>query len=449
MITKHLTSYNLEAGVFMRDMWKSSFGFIMTSVGAAVGLGNILRFPFLLSKYGFLFIIFYIVLLILLGLPIFATETALGRIYRQGAVGCMSNLSKKGGILGFAMVGNSFFIMCYYGVLFSFLLLMTFFAFKIPTLNSQEVYSFFYDITGYSKSTISPFAVLFLVVAWALVCFCNGSAKRLGLVSTLSVMFSIIFLFVLSLSGIISEPKLVSKIFEIKISLLSSPEFWVDTAGQVFFSLSIMVGVMFAYGSFLKKKENIIKSVLLIAFVDLVVSLLASIIYLSVIKDGLADFNSITTGFSVYPSAIMALTKSPYINGVLIFMFYLCLSLLSLDSMFSYLKSITVCLLDKYNISEERATAVLSAVCFFIGLCFLGKGGLLRISAVDNFVCNSLLLTVGLFEVIIISKKANLEVIRNEINLNSKRLRYPKKIYSLSLKVLCPVAFIVLLILNI
>lgn len=433
----------------MRDMWKSSFGFIMTSVGAAVGLGNILRFPFLLSKYGFLFIVFYTFFLLLLGLPIMATETALGRMYRLNCVDCIGKLNKKGQALGFAMVGNSFIIMCYYGVLFSFLILMCFFAFRLPSLNSTEAYSFFYDVTGYSKGAVTPFAILFLCFAWALVCFCNGSAKRLGAISTLSVVFSVMFLLVLAISGIIKAPGQVAKIFEIKTKLLFSPEFWVDTAGQVLFSLSIMVGVMFAYGSFLKKKENIIKSVLIIAFVDLAVSILASIIYMSVIREKLTEFSSITTGFSVYPSAIMAFTNSHFLSGFLIFLFYLSLSLLSLDSMFSYLKSITVCLLDKFKISEEKATIGLSVVGILIGLIFLGKGGLDRISAVDSFVCNCLLLVVGFFEVIIISKKANLEDIRAEINLNSKRLRYPKNLYSLSIKVLCPIAFIVLLILNI
>ena len=433
----------------MRDMWKSSLGFIMTSVGAAVGLGNILRFPYLLSKYGFLFILFYIFFLVLLGLPIFATETALGRIYRQGCVGSMKSISKSGEILGFAMTGNSLLILCYYGVLFSFLLLMTFFAFKMPVLDPERAYSFFYDITGYTKGVVSPYAVVFLILGWALVCFCNGSAKRLGVISTLSVAFSVLFLILLAVSGIITAPSQVAKIFEINLKLLSAPQFWVDTAGQVLFSLSIMVGVTFAYGSFLKKKENIIKSVLIIAFVDLVVSVLASIIYLSVIKNEPTEFSSITTGFSVYPSAIMAFTNNSFFSGLLIFLFYLSLSLLSLDSMFSYLKSITVCLLDKFQISEEKATVVISIIGLMAGFAFLGKGGLLRISVADNLVCNFLLLIVGFFEVVLISKKANLEDIINEINLNSKRLRYPKKLYLFSLKVLCPIAFVVLLLLNI
>ncbi|MBR6572529.1 MAG: sodium-dependent transporter [Clostridia bacterium] len=433
----------------MRDMWNSSLYFIMTSVGAAVGLGNILRFPYLLSKYGFLFVVFYVVFLITLGLPLLATETAMGRMYRQGCVGCMKQISQKGSFLGFAMLNNSLFIMCYYGALFSFLLLMTFFAFKIPTLSSSEIDTFFYDITGYTGGATTPFAVIFLIIAWSVVCFCNGSAKRLGTISSVSVIFSFVLLLVLAVSGIMSTPGQVAKIFEINPNLLGSPQFWIDTAGQVLFSLSIMVGVMFAYGSFLKKSENIIKSVSIIAFVDLFVSLLASAIYLSVIKDGIVDFNSITTGFSVYPAAITSLTDSPFINGIIIFLFYLSLSLLSLDSMFSYLKSITVCIQDKFNISEERTTIVLSVLGLLVGFVFLGKGGLARMSGVDNLVCNFLLLIVGLFEVVIISKTGNLEDIRNEINLNSHRLKYPKRMFYLSINFLCPIAFIVLLILNI
>ncbi len=432
----------------MRDTWKTSGAFIMTSIGSAVGIGNILRFPFLLSKYGFVFVILYTVFLCLFGLPVMMCETALGRMYRQSSVGCMEKINKKLGILGFIMSGNSFIIMCYYGVLFAFLLMMAFFSFKIPFLNSYEIGNFFYEASGYKQGVISPFSAVFLILGWALVCFCCGDTGRMGKISTISVILPVIFLIILAISGLYNNPLGITQLLKVNFNLFSNPQFWIDTLGQVFFSLSCMVGVMFAFGSYLKSEENIFKSCLIIAFSDLFVSLLGGIVYLSVIKSVPSVFDGITSGFSTYPTAISQLTDNPYINSGIFFLFYVSLILISLNSLFSYVKSITANLYDEFKISEEASSVVFCIIGLGFGFLFLGKGGLLRISFVDNFAACFLLLITGVCETILISKHKNIDELTLEINKNTKKFRFSKKLFCVSFKYICPIVMILLLLAN-
>ncbi len=433
----------------MRDTWKTSGAFIMTSIGSAVGFGNVLRFPFLLNKYGFIFVILYTVFLCLLGLPIMMGETALGRMYRQSSVGCMKKINKKLGFLGFIMSANSLIIMCYYGVLFAFLLLMSFYSFKIPFLSSDEIGGFFYQISGYREGIVSPVSVIFLILGWALVCFCCGDTNRLGKFSAVSVIIPVVFLLILAISSLCNNPYGLKLLLKIEAHTLLLPEFWADTLGQVFYSLSLMVGIMFAFGSYLKNSENIFKNCLIIGFSDLFVSLLGGIIYLSVIRSVPTEFDGITSGFSTYPTAIAKLTNNPHINGIIFLLFYLSLILISLNSLFSYVKSITANLYDKFGINEEFSSVLLCISGLFIGFIFLGKGGLLRISFVDDFVaCFSLLIT-GICETFFISKYKDLEEIVAEINKNTKKFRFPLKLFCVSFKYICPVVMILLLISNI
>ena len=432
----------------MRDTWKTSGAFIMTSIGSAVGFGNILRFPFLFNKYGLVFIIFYTVFLCVLGVPIMMSETALGRMYRQSSIGCIEKINKKLGFLGFIMSANSFIIMCYYGVLFVFLLIMSFYSFKIPFLPLSQTGSFFYEVSGYKEGIISPVSVIFLILGWALVCFCCGDANRLGKISTISVVIPVVFLIILAVSCVCNNPYGIASLTKINLSTLLMPQFWIDTLGQVFYSLSLMVGIMFAFGSYLKSNENIFKSCLIIGFSDLFVSLLGGVIYLSVIRSVPSEFDGITSGFSTYPTAIAGLTNNPYINSVIFLLFYLSLILISLNSLFSYVKSITANLNDKFNINEDVTSVVLCIIGLLTGFIFLGKGGLLRISFVDNFVSCFLLLITGVFETFFISKYKNLEEIVAEINKNTKKFKLPLKLFCVSFKYICPVVMILLLIAN-
>ena len=434
--------------LFMRDTWKNSGAFIMTSIGSAVGFGNILRFPFLLNKYGLAFVILYTVFLCVLGLPVMMGETALGRMYRQSSVVCMKSINKKLGILGFFMSGNSFVIMCYYGVLFAFILIMAFFSFKIPFLPLSETGSFFYEITGYNKGIISPVSAIFLILGWALVCFCCGNTDRIGKIATVSVILPVVFLIILAISCLYNNPSAILSLLKINLKALTKPEFWMDTLGQVFYSLSLMVGIMFAFGSYLKESENIFKSCIIIGFSDLFVSLLGGIIYLSVIKSVPTEFDGITSGFSTYPAAIARMTDNPYLNSVVFLLFYFSLILISLNSLFSYVKSITSNLYDKFRINEEISSAVFCIIGLFIGFIFLGKGGLLRISFVDKFAACFLLLITGILETVFIPKYKDLEEISAEINKNTKKFRFPQRLFYISFKFICPFVMIILLIAN-
>lgn len=418
----------------------------MTAVGAAVGLGNVLRFPVLLARYGLLFVLVYLFFLYALGLPALMTETAMGRVFRQSAVGCMRRVRPSLGFCGWASAGSSLLILCYYGVLFSFVVMMAVFSYQTAFCTPSEAGQIFYDHAA--GQGFPAGSLLFLVAAWALVLACTGGTDKLGKIATVSVILPVLFLTVLAVGGASAHPDRLSPFFHIDPAVLRLPAFWCDAAGQVFFSLSLMVGVMFAYGSYLSDEENIFKCSVFIAAADLAVSLLSGVVYLSFIGGETAPTDDITACFSVYPAAIASFVSNPALRVLFAFFFYAGLGFLAVDSVFSYVKSVTACLHDRFSVSEEKSSVVICLAAALIGTAFLGKSGLPRLAATDVAVNRVAVVLTGLFQFTAIGRFADLTAIWRELNQNVKKHRYPKRLYLFSVRILCPAVLFLLVLLG-
>ncbi len=412
----------------------------MASVGSAVGLGNIFRFPALAVDYGLIYIIVYIVLLFAIGLPLLMSELALGRKFGGSAIKSFSSVKPKYGFIGWLCCGNSFIIMTYYCLLFSFVLLCAVFSFKIASTTTEGAAEIFPSLLYPEGFPVFP--LLFLIVGWAAVILCFGTAERLGKISTAGVIFASLVLGVLALFRGISHPELLLTFCKLDTLHLLSPRFWCDALGQVFFSLSVMVGVMPAYGSFLNKRESIAGSSVIIALFDLAVSLAATVIYATVITDTSSE--GLLACFSVYPKAFAAL-YSPTFGSVIAFLFYLSLALLCLDSVFSYLKSISFAVFERFQKNETSAAIIISLFSAFFGFFMLGSRGKGIISLLDGRVTPLLTLITGIFEVSVFAELAKSGSLIREINLGSKR-GYPAKVYRFSLCILSPIVIILLIL---
>ncbi len=418
-------------------MFSSKLSFIMTAVGAAVGLGNIFRFPALCVRYGAPFILVYIMLLFALGLPLLFCEIAFGRKFGKTAPECFKNADKKALPISFLCSANSFIIMTYYCVLFSFTVLAAVFSYKLFGSAETNASTVFTPLIF--PENFSPVLVCFLIFSWAAVLLCFGGAERLGKISTASVIFASVIIFSLALFGIISSKGAVFSFFKFNFSVFSSADFWLDSLGQVFFSLSLMVGVLITYGACLDKKESIINCGLFIAFFDLLISLAATIIYVSVGADG---EGGLLSSFSAYPKAFSSFGS---LSPIVCFLFYVSVGFLCLDSVFSYLKSAVSFFVYSLGGKEVFWAVGVASVSAVLGLFLLQGEGLRFLGILDQSIAPFLIILTGIFHTALFSRNKVKVALLGELGLHRKA-RLWSRLFFLSVSLFAPFVLFVLLL---
>ena len=401
-------------------MFSSKLSFVLTAVGAAVGLGNVFRFPYLAMKYGIAFVLVYMVFLGVLGVPVLLSEIAFGRRF-------FGKISGKRDLAASSLCAfNSLFIFGYY-------LLLTALVFLAAFFSVGGDFSALSSLAGGQYKGGFALPLLFFAITVSAVLFCFGDAERIGKISTVSVLLSLAILLGLALFRAVSSPEALSPLFRLDFSCLAGADFWFDALSQVFFSLSIAIGVLTTYGGLLKKKESILSCGLYIAAIDLAVSLLSAVIYATVggKADGLFD------SFSVYPSAFFELGSA---GPFLCFLFYIALGFLCLDSVVSFLKSSVVLFFPRFLKKEGSAALLVTLLVCIFALFLLFFGAKEGIAFVDGKITPALILLGALSLVLLFSKKEIFGGIAEELKLGKAQ-----SIFRLLLLVFAPVFILLLL----
>ena len=245
-----------------RDSWGSRSQFILASIGSAVGLGNAWRFPGLAAKHGGgAFLMVYLVAMLVIGIPFLMMEISIGRKMHRGVPGALRAIKKGTEPVGWFAVSNAFVISVYYAVVFAWVIMMAFASYKFAGLtgdgeSAAGIWAGMIKTTGTTSGygTISLPVLGCLVIAWVLIyaCIRNGPGT-VGKVVKFTVFLPVICLLILAIKGILMPGAMagLTKFFVPDFSSLSSADIWIDAIGQVFYSLSIMMAIMVAYGSFL------------------------------------------------------------------------------------------------------------------------------------------------------------------------------------------------------
>ena len=448
-----------------RSTWGSSMTFILAAVGSAVGLGNAWRFPNLAAKHGGgAFLLVYLVAMLVIGIPLLMMEISIGRKMRAGAPGALRGLNKKFEPIGWAATSNAFVIVTYYAVVFAWVIMMVVYSFKfIGMTGNNEAASSLWSTLIKTTGTINGFGtvsipvVICLLVAWGLIYYCirNGT-KSVGKIIKYLVFLPVICLGIMAIKGITMPGAMdgLAHFFIPDFSALSDPMIWVDAIGQVFYSMSVMMAIMIAYGSFLNDDSNIARDGLIIAFSDLAVSLLSGIVmfttmYGTGLQDVLAQKSGPGLAFGVYPTAIVNLSGSGIFNAIFAFIFYFCLCTLAIDSAFSLVEGISTAFSDKFGTDKKKTTITICIIAGVISLVYTTGAGLAVLDIVDNW-CNSFtLILIGVIETIAIGWFFNTQKVVNEINRNTKKFKMPKVWFNLAVKVIAPVSLSILFIWNI
>lgn len=446
-----------------RGSWASRSTFILAAIGSAVGLGNAWRFPGLASKHGGgTFLMVYLVALFAMGIPLLMMELSIARKFHKGVGDCMRGINRKTEFVGWAATANAFVIVTYYAVVFAWVLLMTVCAVKFAgmTGDSEAASGLFFDVTettGLIEGFGIPIPVLVALIAgWALIYWCiRNGAKSVGKVVKYTVFIPVILLIVMSVKGCTmpGSGEGLIKLFVPDVDALREPSLWIDAIGQVFFSLSIMMSIMFAYGSYLDEKANIAVDAIVIAISDAAISILSGIVMFSTMGGvGMIDNMSasgISTAFIIYPQAIVNLTGSGWFNAVFGVIFYLMLVTLAIDSAFSIVEGVSASVSDKFKLSPKRTTQGICIIAAVISLLYATKAGLAWLDIVDNWTNQINLILIGVLECIAVGWCFKTEKVVRQINRNTTNFRMPLWWFNLSVKYFSPIALLVLFIWNI
>lgn len=423
----------------MRENWQSRKGFIFAAAGAAIGLGNLWRFPFQAYKNGGgAFLLPYFVALITCAIPLMIMEYAFGRKIRGGSVKAFTSLKKKLEVIGWVQVMVPVVVMTYYSAIISISLI-----FMVYSLgHAFGVINWLSDpgpimgmVTGSAESAMDLGAgiSIYIVIAVIFVWIANWLIVRKGISGGIEKMSNIFtpMLMVLMLIFMVNAVRLngatvgLEALFKPDFTKILDPGIWVSAYAQVFFSTTLAVGVMIAYGSYLHEKADVVNSAFITVLANSSFDLIAGVLVFStlgyLVNNMGIEFTSFGTGagvaFIAFPIAISTMSSNVVIQGLLGFLFFFCLFIAGISSSISMLESFATAALDKFNIPRKRLITIISIIGFIGSACFASYAGFnFILDIVDAYVGNIVIAGLGLVEVVAISYIYGTNELREEAN---------------------------------
>jgi len=443
-----------------RGSWGSKLAFILAASGSAIGLGSIWRFPIMVGlNGGAVFVFAYILAVVLIGFPLMLTELTIGRHTQKNPVGAFKTL-KPGTpwkLVGYMGVITGVCILSYYSVIASwgvgylYKTLIGAFQGEMTWARSDQIFSSF---------TANPVQVLicFLVVI-ALTTFVISKGVKGGIERWSKILMPMLFILII----IMAIRALTLKGAGPGISFYLKPDFTkinprllFYAVGQAFFSLSLGMGTMITYGSYISKEENLSSSAGWVCFSTTLVALLAGIIIFPTLfaTPGINPQEvQASTGlmFQVFPLIISKLPGG-YVFGVL---FFILLFVAALTSTISLLEVPTAFLIDEHKWRREKAATVIGAAAFILGIpSALSNGASPWLTKINlmmkmDLVFGNIMLAVGgLLITIFVAYVWGIPQALKEISHGTTRFKI-KPLWIFSVKVLSPLAIIAILVFTI
>lgn len=359
-----------------RNSFSSSIGFVLAAAGSAVGLGNIWRFPYLAAKDGGgLFLAVYIILALTFGFTMLVTEVAIGRKTKQSALTAYGKLHKRSGWIGGFATLVPFMILPYYCIIGGWVLkyCVAFISGQGTTAASDGYFTGF--ITGYHEPII--YTVIFLAVVAAVIYM--GVNKGIENISKILMPLLLVFVIAIAVfsmtiqgsegrTGMDGFVKYVVPSFEGKGF---SDVFTVilDAMGQLFYSISVAMGIMVTYGSYFKDDSNLMKSVSRIEIFDTAVAFLAGVMIIPAVFAFLGDEGLQSAGpglmFIALPRVFEAMGPIGNIVGAA---FFIMVFFAALTSAISILEAVVSSIMDKFKWTRRKSTIVESVIALVLGV---------------------------------------------------------------------------------
>lgn len=455
-----------------RNTFGGSLGFVLAAAGSAVGLGNIWRFPYLAARGGGgVFVLVYLILALTFGFALLTCEVAIGRKTKQGPLTAYSKLKKGWKPLGILSCIIPMIIMPYYCAIGGWVIKF-FITFVTGHGESAAQDGFFGGfITGTTEPVI--FMVIFLVLVAAIVILgvnrgIESSSKIIMPALILLVLGISIYSLTLSHTTAGSDGQAVTRTGLEGLKVFLVPDFdgmtvsrffsiVVDAMGQLFYSLSIAMGIMIAYGSYVSDKSNMARSINHIEWFDTCVAILAGVMIIPAVfvfmgNEGL-ESSGPTLMFVVLPKVFQSMGFAGTIVG---FLFFAMVLFAALSSAVSILEAIVSSLIDEFHISRRKACIIESIIALVMGLCVcfgynlfyfdlpMPTGGTGQVLDVMDYVSNNVFMPiVAISTCILVGWVIKTQVITDEITKNGEKFRR-KRLFEIMIKYIAPVLLMIL-----
>jgi solute carrier family 6 GABA transporter-like protein 1 len=409
-----------------RGEWSSRLAFYMATIGAAVGFGNIWRFPGLAVEYGGgAFFVPYLMALFLVGIPLAILEIGFGQYFQTGDIGVFGTFHPRLRGVGLASVGCGFMLDTYYVVLISWVINAFFSSWSEDApwqkedLTSDDALNYFLDtviggktvpdsnrpsrlVTANVLYTLMTWVVIFLCVAWGV--------KWTGRIAYITMGIPIVLLFVflgraVSLEGSSDGIKEYIGIWDMSV-LSTRGEVWSVACSQIFFSIGLTFGILTAFGSHCPRSEPAVLNAIVVSLANSLFSFIAGFAvfaalgHLASLDDdkGVLDFNYKSFGlvFGTWPVVLNTLPGGIHWVRLIFFNLFL----LGIDSAFAFLEAFITVLHDTVyfqNVPRFWLAAGVSAVGFLFSLMYCTDSGLTFLDTIDYYI-NFVMILVGFFE---------------------------------------------------
>ncbi len=445
----------------MRDIWESRTAFILASIGSAIGLGNIWRFPYVCyANGGGAFLIPYLVALLTSGIPLMILEFSLGHKFSKPAPLAFRNVKKGFEMLGWFALLVGFGIVTYYAVVMGWCFNYLGYSFNLAW--GQDTQTFFFN--QFLKLSESPMQiggiqwmiVLGLVLTWiCVIAAIWKGVKTVGKVVYFTVIIPWIILIVLVIRGITLPGAIEGVKFYLtpQFNALLNYKVWLAAYSQVFFSLTVGFGVQITYASFLPEESDVVNNAFLVSFANNATSFVGGFAVFSTLgyyahQTGLPVSEVVKSGphlaFVTYPTIIGLLPFAASIFGIL---FFLMLLTLGIDSAFSLVEAGAASIIHKFKIKRLYANVGFGILALLVGILYTTKSGLYWLDIVDYFMNNYGLLVVGILQCIAIGYFYNHREMREYAN--SKSDFTIGRWWDFCIKYLTPIVVTILFITNI
>ncbi|MCQ2553593.1 MAG: sodium-dependent transporter [Clostridia bacterium] len=459
----------MDQGHKKRSNFSGTFGFVMAAAGSAVGLGNIWRFPYLAAKNGggvFLFV--YLIMVLTFGFALLTTEVAIGRKTKQGPLTAYGVINKKFGFNGLLAWLVPVIILPYYCTIGGWVLkyLVAFVA-EGSAAPSTDGY-----FVGYITSQWAPIIGGFIFFAATAFIVFSGVEKGIEKYSKILMPILIVLIIgisVFSLTLKYTDANGVTRTGLQGLSVYVVPNFsgmtlkgffqlLMDAVGQLFYSISVAMGIMITYGSYVPDDANLMKSINQIEFFDTLVACLAGLMIIPAVfvfmgMDGMAAGPGLM--FVSLPKVFAAMGGIGRAIGIL---FFLMVTFAAITSSVSVMEAIVAGIMDKWHYSRKKSAMITSVYAFIMGavVCLgynvlyfdlkLPNGSVGQILDLMDYISNNVMMAiVAIATCIMVGWVVKPKTVIDEIEKTGAKFSR-RTLYVVMIKFITPLLLIILLL---